>query len=76
MQSMAEHYLEQGIEQGKKRGTIENILALLDMQFETDAVQALRPALESIGDLQALRQLLLAVPQSESLEAFIQTLSR
>jgi hypothetical protein len=57
------------------RGTIENILALLDMQFETDAVQALRPALESIDDLQALRQLLLTVPQSESLEAFIRTLS-
>ena len=79
MRSMAEHYLEQGIErgieQGEKRGTIENILALLDMRFETDAVHFLRPTLESIDDLQTLRQLLLAVPQSESLEAFIRTLN-
>ncbi len=79
MQSMAEHYLEQGIEQGieqgEKRGTIESILALLDMRFETNAVEALRPALETIDDLQVLRELLLAVPQSESLEAFGRRLS-
>ena len=46
------------------------------MQFEADAVQALKPALESIDDLQDLRQLLLAVPQSDSLETFMQSLSR
>jgi hypothetical protein len=87
MQSMAEHYFEQGIEQGRtqgieqgraqgeKRGTIESILALLDMRFETNAVEALRPALEAIDDLQVLRELLLAVPQSESLEVFGRRLS-
>ena len=68
--------LKQGLEQGEKKGTIENIIALLGMQFETDAVQALKPALESIDDLQDLRQLLLAVPQSDSLETFMQSLSR
>ena len=68
--------LEQGLEQGEKRGTIENIIALLGMQFETDAVEALKPALESIDDLQDLRQLLLAVPQSDSLETFMKSLSR
>lgn len=67
--------LKEGIEQGEKKGTIENIIALLGMQFETDAVQALKPALESIDDLQNLKQLLLAVPQSDSLEAFMQSLS-
>ena len=84
MQSMAEHYLERGIAQGKqegrqegeKRGIIESILALLDMRFETDAVAALRPALEAIDDLQVLREVLLEVPESENLEAFRRTLSR
>ena len=83
MQSMAEHYLEQGIEQGRaqgieqgeKRGTTESILALLDMRFETNAIEALRPALETIDDLQVLRELLLAVPQSESRETFGRRLS-
>ena len=86
MQSMAEHYLERGIAQGKqegrqegrqegeKRGTIESILALLNMRFETDAVAALRPALEAIDDLQALREVLLEVPESENLETFRRTL--
>ena len=68
--------LKEGIEQGEKKGTIENIIALLGMQFETEAVQALKPALESIDDLQNLRQLLLAVPQADSLEAFMQSLNR
>ena len=63
------------IEQGERKGTIENIIALLREQCETDAVQALKPALESIDDLQNLKQLLLAVPQSNSLEAFMQSLS-
>lgn len=84
MQSMAEHYLERGIVQGRqegkqegeKRGTIESILALLNMRFETDAVAALRPALETIDDLQILREGLLEVPESENLEAFRRTLSR
>ena len=67
--------IKQGIKQGEKKVTIENIIALLERQFETDAVQALKPALESIDDLQNLRQLLLAVPQSDSLEAFMQSLS-
>ena len=67
--------IEQGIKQGEKKVTIENIIALLERQFETNAVQALKPALESIDDLQNLRQLLLTVPQSDSLEAFMQSLS-
>ena len=80
MQSMADHYLERGIAQGRqegeKRGTIESILALLDMRFERDAVAALRPALEAIDDLQVLREVLLEVPESENLETFKRTLSR
>ena len=41
------------------------------MVGHSDAVQALKPVLESIDDLQNLKQLLLAVPQSDSLETFM-----
>ncbi len=54
----------------------EKGILLLAMQFNTEAVEPLKPALESIDDLQDLRQLLLTAPQSESLEAFMQSLRR
>ncbi|MDE0016646.1 hypothetical protein F4009_16765 [Candidatus Poribacteria bacterium] len=68
--------IEQGIEQGERRGMIESIITLLGVQFKTDAVHALKPALESIDDMQDLKQVLLTVPQSDSLEAFMQSLNR
>lgn len=76
IQEAKQEGLKQGIEQGERKGTIASIIALLGTQFNTDAVYALKPALESIEDLQDLRQLLLTVPQSESLEAFMQSLRR
>ncbi|MDE0686318.1 MAG: hypothetical protein OXI63_25605, partial [Candidatus Poribacteria bacterium] len=68
--------IEQGIEQGERKGMIESIIALLGVQFKTDAVHALKPALESIDDMQDLKQVLLTVPESDSLEAFMQSLNR
>ncbi len=68
--------LEQGLEQGERRGMIESIITLLGVQFKTDAVHALKPALESIDDMQDLKQVLLTVPQSDSLEAFMQSLNK
>ncbi|MDE0556757.1 MAG: hypothetical protein OXI24_21295 [Candidatus Poribacteria bacterium] len=76
IQEAEQEALKRGLEQGERKGTIENIIALLGTQFNTEAVHALKPALESIDNLQDLRQLLLTVPQSESLEAFMQTLHR
>ena len=64
---------EQGIEQGERKGTIESILALLGTRFQPNAVQALKPTLETINLLR-LKELLLAAPQTQSLEAFTQTL--
>ena len=55
---------------------IESIITLLGVQFKTDAVHALKPALESIDDMQDLKQVLLTVPKSDSLEAFMQSLNR
>ena len=53
-----------------RENTIENTLALLKRRFHTEEVSALTSALQNINDLERLRQLLVAVPEMQSLEAF------
>ncbi len=65
----------EGIEQGEKNGTIQSIIALLEIKFKPDAVKVLEPTLQSIDDMQRLRELLIAAPRVESLERFMQFLS-
>ena len=65
---------EQGLEQGIKKGAIEVILAFLAARFQPGAVSALKPLLETIDDLDHLKQLGSAAAQVQSLEAFLQTL--
>ena len=66
--------LERGREEGEMRGIIESLLAFLASQYQPNAVQALKPALESIEDLQRLKELRLAAYNAQSLEAFTETL--
>ena len=54
--------------------TIENTLALLEDQFQAEAVNALTPELRSINDLQKLKQLLVAAARVQNIEAFVQML--
>ncbi len=75
MEQGIEQGMEQGMEQGEKKGTIQSIIALLERQFQPDAVQVLEPTLEGIDDLQRLRELLLAASQVNSLETFMQFLT-
>ena len=51
MQSMAEHYLQQGIEQGARATTIQNILSVLNTRFPEGDAQSVEQALESVRDL-------------------------
>ena len=53
-----------------RENTIENTLALLKRRFHTEEVSALTSALQNINDLERLQQLLVAVPEMQSLEAF------
>jgi flagellar biosynthesis/type III secretory pathway protein FliH len=64
----------EGHQEGERNGTIESILALLGARFHPDAVQALKPTIETIDDLSRLKELLLAVPYAQSVEAFTKTL--
>ena len=69
-QSMAEHILEQGIEQGARRTSIENTLAILNTRFPDADVETLTPTLEAIADIQHLKQLTLEASFVESFRVF------
>ena len=57
-----------------REATIENTLALLEDQFQAEAVDALTPELRNISDLQKLKQLLVAAARVQNIEAFEQML--
>ena len=64
------YILQQGIEQGARESTIEGILETLEIQFRASDVQALQPLLESIEELQHLKDLRRAAMQVPNLDAF------
>ena len=53
---------------------IKYILALLESRFQTEAVNALKPSLQNITDLQRLEELHLAAANVQSIDAFAQML--
>ena len=57
-----------------KENTIEHIIALLELQFHTEAVRALTPMLQNIDDLERLKYLHLAAARVPNIEAFTQEL--
>jgi len=61
---------QQGIEQGARESTIEGILEALEIQFRESGAQTLKPMLESIEELQRLKDLRRAVLQVNSLDEF------
>ncbi len=65
-----ERGIERGIEQGARESTIEGILEALEIQFRASDVQALKPLLESIEELQHLKDLRRAAMQVPNLDAF------
>ena len=64
------YILQQGIEQGARESTIEGILEALEIQFRESGTQTLKPMLESIEELQRLKDLRRAAMQVPSLDAF------
>jgi predicted transposase YdaD len=72
--SVIQHFTQQGIEQGMRKGTIDAILEVLEEQLQSEDVQTLKPILEQIEELQSLKQLLREAARANSLEAFKETL--
>ena len=61
-------------QQGKREHSIESILDVLDVRFQSILVQIFKANLEQIDDLQQLRQLYREAVITPSLEAFAETL--
>ena len=66
---------EQGMEQGRIQVAIELLLDLLETRFHPAAVRNLRPLLETIDDMERLKQLAPAAASAENLETFLVALS-
>lgn len=76
MQTLAEHYLQQGIERGARETTIENTVATLTTRFTDVDVNRLKPSLEAIVDLDRLKQLSLNASLVSSFRDFQEALDR
>ena len=72
--SFAQYIMKQGIEQGERRSTIEDILEVLEIRFDLSEAHPLSARIAAIDDLQRLKQLHRAAIQVSSLEAFEQAL--
>ena len=70
-----EEALARGFEEGERKATIATILSFLETRFQTTSVHSLRPLLETIDDVERLRQLAPAAASAESLETFLEALS-
>ncbi len=66
--------IEQGIEQGKKEHAVEAILTVLEVRFQTDVAEKLKPFLSTIDDLQRLDHLHRVAAQASDIDAFTQVL--
>jgi predicted transposase YdaD len=62
--------IEQGIEQGERKGVLGSLLDVLESRFQTSEVHALKPTLESIEEIQYLRELLREAVQVSTLDEF------
>ena len=62
--------IQRGIEQGARQMSIESTLATLNQRFPNAEVDALKPILEAIDDLNRLRELNLNASIVESFNAF------
>lgn len=68
--SVIQHFTEQGIEQGERIGVLGSLLDVLESRFQASEVHALKPTLESIKEIQHLRELLREAVRMSTLDEF------
>ena len=74
-QHLVETAGEEYYQRGARQTAIQSLFSVLEFRFDGHAVQALRPTVESIQDLQRLQELHHEALSTESLETFARTLS-
>ena len=65
-----EHVIAQGVEQGARQMSIENTVAVLEARFPGADVNALKPRLEAIADINRLKQVSLNASLAPSFHDF------
>ena len=73
--SIVQHFTERGIQQGQRQQSIEYVLDVLEIRFHSSAAETLKPAIETIEDLQLLKQLHRSAMQAPNLDEFKQILT-
>ena len=58
MQTLAEQYLQQGIEEGARQTSIESTLTILTKRFPGADIPAVKSRLEAIENLNRLKQVI------------------
>ena len=75
LQTTGEERYQEGIQQGARQNAIKSLFEVLEFKFDGRAVQALKPAIESIQDLKRLEQLHNEALRAETFEAFARVLA-
>ena len=73
--SIVQHFTERGIQQGQRQQSIEYVLDVLEIRFHPSEAETLKPAIETIEDLQHLKQLFRSAVQAPNLDEFKQILT-
>ena len=69
--SIVQHFTERG----QRQQGIEYVLDVLEIRFHPGAAETLKPVIETIEDLQLLKQLHRSAMQAPNLDEFKQTLT-
>ena len=72
--SIIQYFTEKGIEQGRKQHAVEAILAVLEVRFQTNVAEKLKPFLGAIDDLQRLDQLHRVAARASNIKEFTDAL--
>ena len=68
--SLIQYFKQEGIEQGERKSTLEDILEVLEIRFDLPASHPLSDRIAAIEDLQRLKQLHRAAIQVSNLDEF------
>ena len=74
IQYFTEKSFEQGMEQGKKQHAVEAVLTVLDIRFQNDVAEKLKPFLRAIDDLERLDHLHRVAAQASDIKEFTDAL--
>ncbi len=68
--SIVQHFTERGIQQGIRQGRLLSVLDVISERFSLNDAERLKPTLESIADVDLLRQVLVKASEAKTVSEF------